>query len=360
MARLPYGAFARLWGVGFGLLATLLLPGEAHGRPAQDEPPVGINAQLEDRYPDRRSAFPDGVIGLADVTYATPTGFRPLTLDLYLPAKHNALLPVIVFVHGGGWMSGHARHAGAFENWPRALASIAAHGYVIASVNYRLSNEAVSPAAEIDVKSAIAWLRASAQRYFIEKTRFGIWGVSAGGQLAALAGTSCDVAELTPEGMAGRESVCVQAVAAWYGVFDFAPLVADAALTPPVARYLGCIDRSCSEEQVRLASPIRFIDGSDPPFLLVHGARDQVVPVAQSTAFHAALQSASVRSKLLVVDNVDHSLIGPTPDDTRAANLRALKATIDFFDCVLREKVCEHPRRLPGTTRDGPTPADSH
>jgi len=339
---LTYGSFASLRAIGFGLLATILsFPGPVLAHPGEDEPVVGASAQLEDRYPDRHSDFPGGVIGLADETYATPSGFRPLTLDLYLPAQRKALLPVIVFVHGGGWMSGHARHAGAFENWPRALASIAARGYVIASVNYRLSNEGVSPAAEIDVKSAIAWLRASHQRFSIDKTRFGIWGASAGGQLAALAGTSCDIAELTPEGLASRDAVCVQAVASWYGVFDFAPLVTGSALTPPVARYLGCLEEPCSDEKVRLASPIRFIDGSDPPFLLLHGARDQTVLVAQSTAFHAALQSAGVRSQLRVIDGADHSFIGATPADTRAASLLAFQLTVGFFDCVLRRKDCE-------------------
>jgi len=92
---------------------------------------------------------------------------------------------------------------------------------------------------------------------------------------------------------------------------------------------------------VRLASPIRFIDGSDPPFLLVHGARDQTVPVAQSTTFHAALQAAGVRSQLRVIDGADHSFIGATPADTRAASLQAFHATVDFFDCALRRKDCE-------------------
>ena len=92
--------------------------------------------------------FPTASLGLADLIYASPAGFRPVTLDLYLPAQRRMPLPTIVFVHGGGWTGGHSRQAGAFENWPRVLASIAARGYVVASVNYRLSSEAVSPAAE--------------------------------------------------------------------------------------------------------------------------------------------------------------------------------------------------------------------
>jgi acetyl esterase/lipase len=344
MARWPSETFVGASAAACALTAiSLLAAGNVVTGAGRHEPAIGISAQLEDRYPQQRTAFPDDVLGLADLIYASPAGFRPLTLDLYLPAQRRMSLPTIVFVHGGAWTGGHSRQAGAFENWPRVLASIAARGYVVASVNYRLSSEAVSPAAERDIKSAIAWLRANATRHAIDISRFGIWGASAGGQLAALAGTSCDVADLAPDSLTTRESVCVQAVATWYGVLDFAPLVTDANLTSPVARYLGCVDRTCSEGQVRLASPTRFIDASDPPFLLVHGARDRIVPVTQSTAFHAALLSAGVHSQLLVIDDVDHSFIGATPDDTRAASLRALEVTIDFFDCTLRRKICDRP-----------------
>jgi acetyl esterase/lipase len=344
MERWPSGSFVGTCAAACALTVIFLLAAVGvRAGAGRDEPAIGVSPQLEDRYPERRTEFPGGVLGLADLTYAIPAGFRPLTLDLYFPAQRRVPLPTIVFVHGGGWTSGHSRQAGAFENWPRVLASIAARGYVVASVNYRLSSEAVSPAAEQDIKAAIAWLRANATRHAIDPLRVGIWGASAGGQLAALAGTSCGVAALAPVALMSRESVCVQAVAAWYGVFDFAPLVTAANLTRPVARYLGCLELACSEEQLRLASSIRFIDASDPPFLLVHGARDQIVPVTQSTAFHAALLSAGVRTQLLVIDEVDHSFIGVTPDDTRAASLRAINATIDFFDCTLGRKGCERP-----------------
>ena len=342
MARWPSETFVGASAATCALTAiSLFAAGGVVAAAGPHEPAIGISAQLEDRYPQQRTSFPDGVLGLADLIYASPAGFRPLTLDLYLPVQRRRPLPTIVFVHGGGWTGGHSRQAGAFENWPRVLASIAARGYVVASVNYRLSSEAVSPAAERDIKSAIAWLRANATRHAIDISRFGIWGASAGGQLATLAGTSCDVAELAPDAHTSRESVCVQAVVSWYGVHDFAPLVNDADRVNPVTRYLGCTEGDCPEEQLRLASPIRYIDASDPPFLLLHGARDRIVPVTQSTAFHAALLSAGVRSQLLVIDDVDHSFIGATPDATRSASLRALNATIEFFDCTLRRKTCE-------------------
>jgi acetyl esterase/lipase len=304
------------------------------------EPAIGTKAVLEDRYPERRVVFPGGVAGLADLVYSTVAGFRPLTLDLYLPPKPvNGGAPVIIYVHGGGWMSGHTRHSGAFENWPGVLASLAGRGYVVASLNYRLSSEAPSPAAEQDVKTAVRWLRGNAARFGIDKRHIGIWGGSAGGQLAALAGTSCGVSALEPPVAAAKaplESDCVQAVVTWYGVFDFTPLAKSGSVPPPVARYLGCDAGTCSDEKVALASAIRHIDRNDPPFLLIHGALDKTVAVSQSEKFHAALQASAVKSQLIVLPDVDHSFVGNTPELTRDASLRALHATIDFFDGTLR------------------------
>lgn len=310
-------------------------------RSIASEPAIGTKAVLEDRYPERRVVFPGGVTGLPDLTYSTVSGFRPLTLDLYLPASQvSGGAPVIIYVHGGGWTSGHTRHSGAFENWPGVLASLAGKGYVVASLNYRLSSEAPSPAAEQDVKSAVRWLRGNAARFGIDKRRIGIWGGSAGGQLAALAGTSCGVSALEPppvaDAKAPLESDCVQAVVTWYGVFDLTPLTKNVAAPPPVARYLGCEAGACPDDKVALASAIRYIDRNDPPFLLIHGALDKTVAVSQSEHFHAALQAHAVKSQLLVLPDVDHSFVGSTPQLTRDASLRALRATIDFFDATLR------------------------
>jgi acetyl esterase/lipase len=324
------------------LISLALTSGVAFGdAPSAAEPAIGTKAVLEDRYPERRVVFPGGVAGLPDLVYSTVAGFRPLTLDLYLPPKPvGGGAPVIIYVHGGGWMSGHTRHSGAFENWPGVLASLAGRGYVVASLNYRLSSEAPSPAAEQDVKSAARWLRGNAARFGIDKRHFGIWGGSAGGQLAALAGTSCGVSALEPppvaDAKAPLESDCVQAVVTWYGIFDFTPLTKSGSVPPPVARYLGCDKSACSDQQVALASAIRHIDRNDPPFLLIHGALDKTVAPSQSENFHAALQASAVKSQLLVLPNVDHSFVGNTAELTRAASLRALHATIDFFDATLR------------------------
>src|SRR5688572_309228 len=175
-------------------LSALLALFLVHAAVAQGGGPVPATeaqAVVADRYPASRVQFPAGVIGMPDVVYNTIPGYRPLRLDLYLPADApNAALarhPLTLFVHGGGWESGHTRHASAFANWPLVLASIAARGFVVASVEYRLSGEAKFPAAVVDVQSALHWLRAHDARYRIDRDRVALWGPSAGAQIAALA-----------------------------------------------------------------------------------------------------------------------------------------------------------------------------
>src|SRR5256885_1317013 len=142
----------------------------------------------------RHGSTPPGVV------YWEPAGYRPLTLDLYLPGETVEPppdgFPLVVFVHGGGWMGGDARRSGAFADFPGVLASLAARGYVVASVEYRLSGEATFPAAIQDVKAAIRRLRSDAAKYGIDPALAMTWGVSAGGPLPALPAGSCNGARL--------------------------------------------------------------------------------------------------------------------------------------------------------------------
>jgi acetyl esterase/lipase len=356
--------FGMLTGVGLTLAA---LPAQiafaATGQPAIAAKPV-----LDDRYPERRTTFPGGVMGLADVTYSALAGYRPLTLDLYRPASVSAPRPLVIYVHGGGWQSGHTRHSGAFEDWPGVLASIAARGYVVASLEYRLSAEAPFPAAIQDVKAAVRWLRTHAAEFGIDKQRVAIWGGSAGGQLAALAGTSCGVTELEPAGASAAqrpepgaadanaaksppkaagtpESDCVQAVIAWYGIFDFATLAAPDASSAGLnandpgaapARYLGCALAKCGPKAIAAAGATNYLDAKDPPVLMIHGVNDRTVPVLQSRAYLAALRAKGVQAELVEIPGVDHSFIGATADATRAASLQALDKSLEFIDRTMQ------------------------
>jgi acetyl esterase/lipase len=363
--------------------AVALVSGTAAAAP--EAVATAAHPVLEDRYPERRTALAGGVVGLADLTYSVLPGFRPLRLDLYEPpGSSSGSHPLVVFIHGGGWMSGHTRHSGAFEDWPGVLASLAAKGYVVASVEYRLSGEAPFPAAIQDTKAAIRWLRAHAAQYGIDRQRAIVWGGSAGGQLAALAATSCGAAALRPvterpaterpakeppagakeppagarESPAGAapppapggravprpedsESDCVQGLITWYGIFDFATIAAQSgpggpqrlgsAETAP-SRYLGCALSSCTPAILAAASAASYVNSTDPPALLIHGAADHTVPVQQSRDFYALLRSKGVPAELVEIPGVDHSFIGATPAATRAASLLALRKSFEFID----------------------------
>jgi acetyl esterase/lipase len=311
--------------------------------PTRAEPKIGERPVLEDRYPERRTTFPGGVVGLADLTYSTVPGYRPLTLDLYRSANSASPRPLVIYVHGGGWQSGHTRHSGAFENWPDTLASIAARGYVVASLEYRLSGEAPFPAAIQDVKAAIRWLRNHSREHGIDPARVVIWGGSAGGQLAALAGTSCGVKPLDPKPASPETSDCVQGVIAWYGIFDFEALArspeamgADGAAAADSApsRYLGCTLPKCAPAILQSASAASYLDAQDAPFLLIHGDGDRVVPVAQSRDFLARLKKSGVSAELLEFPEVDHSFIGRNADATRRASVQAFEKSLAFIERV--------------------------
>jgi acetyl esterase/lipase len=340
---------AALLGVGYAVSAA--------------EPRVGSSPVLDDRYPERRTTFPDNVVGFADFTYSALTGYRPLTLDLYQPANIAQPLPLVIYLHGGGWQSGHTRHSGAFEDWPGVLASIAARGYIVASIEYRLSSEAPFPAAVQDVKAAIQWLRANAKRFGVDTSRAAVWGGSAGGQLAGLVGASCGADALKPPTAAAEQrpepgaasspsatqasptnaqSDCVQGVIAWYGVFDFSDRLQQSA-TPGLPggadfRYLGCAPGKCSAATLAAASAIAYVDPKDPPVLMIHGVNDRTVPISQSRAYLAALRAKNVEAELVEIPNVDHSFIGGTPAATREASLKALNRSIEFIDATLKPK----------------------
>lgn len=299
-------------GIWLALCAACCIGEVAGAAPLQAE--VGERVIEADALPRRHLSLERGVIAQPNQVYAMIPGYRPLTLDLYRQESGPAR-PLVIYVHGGGWMGGTSRNAAAFVNFPAVLADLASRGYVVASLNYRLGGEARFPAATQDVDAAIRWLKSRASDFGIDKSRVAIWGGSAGGQLAALGAVDC-----TPAA-AGAESDCVQAAAIWYGVFHV-PALANGG--PP---YLS--------GHAVAASATTFVDARDPPFLLLHGNADRTVPVEQSRIMAARLKAAGVSTDVIELPGIDHSWIGDTPAETRAAHLRALQATFDFFDATV-------------------------
>ncbi|MBN1674029.1 MAG: alpha/beta hydrolase [Kiritimatiellae bacterium] len=241
------------------------------------------------------------VVTHPDIEYAR-VGDLSLRLDLHIP-KGVANPPLIVWIHGGGWRKGKrnvARVRGMLE-----------HGYALAGIQYRLSQEALFPAQIHDCKAAIRWLRAHAAAYGYDAGRLGVGGGSAGGHLAALLGTSAGVGEL--EGKVGghfEQSSRVQAVCDMWGPTDFLQMGGghNRAKSPESQLIGGPIQEH--KEKVAVANPISYVDENDPPFLLLHGDRDRAVPLSQSQLLHAALCKAGVASELKVLQGAEHGARG--------------------------------------------------
>jgi acetyl esterase/lipase len=245
-----------------------------------------------------------------DLAYAD-IGEKALLLDLYVPGGESGeALPVVVWIHGGGWRNGSKENA--------LGAVLVRRGYAVASINYRLSAEAVFPAQIHDCKAAIRWLRAHAEEYHLDADRIGVWGSSAGGHLVALLGTSGDVADLEGELGNAEFSSRVQAVCDWFGPGDLVGMASTEASGRggasrggggPVARLLG----GSIEEKRELAisaSPVTHVSEDDPPFLIMHGDQDPVVPLGQSEALHKALHGAGAESTLDVIKGAGHGFRG--------------------------------------------------
>lgn len=321
-------------GIAFGLAGAACAQQPSGPR---DLPTVGGGPAQGDPMPDRALAFPGGVTAQADVIFFTVNGFRPLRLDLYRVAG-AAPKPLVIYVHGGGWVAGHTRAAGAISDFPSALAGLAREGFVTVSLEYRLAGEAPHPAQLQDLRAAIRYLKANAGKYGIDPTRIALWGDSAGGHLAALAATSCRDASLDAKTGQPAGDTCVQAAAIWYGVFDFAPILARQAQPgAPAAenQLLRCMPATCPPSRVANASPAHYFSRNDPPFLLIHGINDHTVPVEQSRIAEAGLKANGVPVQSIYIPDVDHSFIGKDAATTHTATMTAVNATFDFFHATL-------------------------
>lgn len=280
---------------------------------------------------DREQPLPDGIVKHADVVYASIEG-RDLVLDVYAPETRPVeLIPVVVWVHGGGWRGGS-------KDGVRRSLPILSHGFGLVSVGYRLSGEAVFPAAIADVKAAVRWVRANAARYGFDPDRLGAWGSSAGGHLVTLLGTAHEVTEWDSihEENAGVSSRPT-AVCNWFGPTDFLRMndypgrIDHDAPDSPESRFIGGPIQD-NPEKTQRANPIRYVTPDDPPMLHMHGENDRAVPYNQSELLHAALRESGVQSDLYMVTNADHGFRDMT-GDTPESLLGRVK---DFFERTLR------------------------
>jgi acetyl esterase/lipase len=244
--------------------------------------------------PAAAPALPEGARTQLNIAY-TRNGSERQMLDLYLPAM-GTNLPLIVWIHGGGWTGGN-------KEKPPGLRFLR-HGFALASINYRLSQDAIFPAQLIDCKAAIRWLRAHAVENGIDPNRIGVWGASAGGHLVALLGTTGDIKEFDTGENTGVSSR-VQAVCDWFGPTDFTSDPKSDSLDELEARLIGG-PISQNLQKAQNANPIHYITKDDPPFLIVHGDKDPAVPLQQSQLLADALKRAGVKVTFHVVPGGEH------------------------------------------------------
>lgn len=271
---------------------------------------------------------PIGADQCLGLTYAMPDGYRPLQLDLYVPTERTGPVPCVVWIHGGAWLFG--TRLAPPDYWPAGalFQAIINAGLAVASIDYRHSREAAFPAQVHDTKAAIRYLRRFSEELGLDTERFGVWGESAGGHLAALVALIDDPAFEGVEGVTG-ESSAVSAVVDFYGVADADTMPAFRDSMPQ--EWIDNLDAKGQgapaepidillagspyppDEARRLVSPVHHVRADAPPFLLVHGEADGLVPFGQSEQLHAALQQAGAQSELVGVPGADHVFLGTDP-----------------------------------------------
>lgn len=244
---------------------------------------------------------------VTDLTYCEPEG-KPQKMDIYYPSSGGPW-PVLLYVHGGSWREGDKAEGAGWRGMNDK-------GFLVAAVNYRMAAEGKFPVMIEDVQCAVRFLRAHSAELNINPDQIGAIGASAGGHLVALLGTADETADWDRSEY-GEQSSRVQAVVSMAGLSDFT-VELPSGINTAIYYAFGSLTGSDSPKMAT-ASPVTYISSDDPPFLLLHGNKDGVVPVEQSEIFQQRLTEAGVSSTLVIVQNGDHSLQGantsPTSDE---------------------------------------------
>jgi acetyl esterase/lipase len=264
-----------------------------------------------------------------DVSYAPDTNAYH-KMDVYIPAGASSMSPCVICIHGGGWYKGSkgvALPSASLPGQPTYCDSLYSHGYVIADINYRLTQDSVFPAAVFDCKTAVRYLKKHASKYKIDTCRMGIMGGSAGAHLAAFVGTSIGIDSLEGFHLGSRgASSSVQAILDLWGPTDFNYFWNYYPNTPTDSchpypdstnsyylfpqQWLGTNSLTTAIAKVRIkkANPITYVNGNEPPFGIWHGTDDCVVPPVQSQMLSDALRAKGGSTELYFVPHGNHGI----------------------------------------------------
>jgi acetyl esterase/lipase len=254
-----------------------------------------------------QNLFPKGTTIYSNIHYAADT-LTKHTLDIYVPAKSEKKVPLVIWIHGGGWRQGDKY--GDMENMKTTLNAILANGYAIASINYRYSTTAIFPAQIQDCNQALDFLYRNSEKYLLDKDNMAVIGFSAGGYLASLIGTSNNnkikafyVNEKQPD-------FKIKGVIDFYGPSDFIARIGSMLLDEGEQKSTSTALLGAQPLQrpdlAKTASPTTYIDKNDPPFLIFHGDKDQTVPITLSKLLDSYLKLANVQSDFVIVQDAQH------------------------------------------------------
>lgn len=234
-----------------------------------------------------------------DIVYGKAARVK-LQLNLALPKKGKGPFPAVVCIHGGGW------RAGKRQDMDSMAELLARRGYVAAAVGYRLVPTARFPAQIEDCKAAVRWLRANAVKYHINPDRIGATGPSAGGHLSCLLGVADKKDGLEGRGGNPEQSSRVQAVVSFFGRTNFTKKTWTKELEEEI--FVPLIGASFQDkpELYKKISPIAYVSRTSPPFLLLHGAEDKLVPPRDAIDMAKKLRAAGVSAKAVIVEGKGH------------------------------------------------------
>ena len=247
-------------------------------------------------------AFPKGTILLGNIPYNNDTLPKHL-LDVYLPANAKGKLPLVIFIHGGGWLSNDKYADMGYMK--KTVAEIVSSGFALASIDYRFSTQAVFPAQMQDCNRAVSFLYDNADKYGFDKNRFAVMGFSAGGHLASLVGLSRNN-DVTAFFMPGSSKLFrFKAVVDFYGPAELILFPGSNDEKSPEGLLIGAAPLS-RPDLAKAASPVTYVDKNDPPFLIIHGEKDQLVSTKHSQLLSAWLSVSGVQNELVIVKDAPH------------------------------------------------------
>jgi len=247
-------------------------------------------------------AFPKGTILHGNVPYNNDTLQKHL-LDVYLPANAKGKIPLVIFIHGGAWLS-NDKYAD-IGYMKKTVAEIVSSGYALASIDYRFSTQAIFPAQMLDCNRAISYLYDNADKYGFDKTRFAVMGFSAGGHLASMVGLSKnnDIAAFFMPGTSRQFNF--KAVVDFYGPAELILFPGSNDAKSPEGLLIGAAPLA-RPDLAKAASPVTYVDKNDPPFLIIHGEKDDLVSPKHSQLLSAWLSAVGVKNELFILKDAPH------------------------------------------------------